>query len=492
MSVSRGKRTGWDPNTAQRGLQWGDLNEPEQAAVEGQMSLLGEEMDSRMSTLADSVQVTRERAEARGADDDAIQPYRSKENRLRSGAEDVIPGPVHLDQAARRRADDVEQGTLSRSLPHEDIVGGRWYFDHNRAMGSIEGIETERAIAVGGVVSEGVAPDEEIAAVQDIVRTGTTTRTSSKGVIKRAQEVMKMEDPTKALDPARNPKTYAYSRATMAADPNSPEGMEYEVRTRHLGRVIRGEEDPRQGTLALFGDLSPRAWASDDEHASPSERASAREWDRQNRAVAAMDHAYETVEGEAPPQPLNPLGDTAQDTWARAETFGDHFPTPAYRKAAGDINIKKRETVTDPETGETEQRRIEGMHPSASSDSLRHAWENEADRRAGEILQERHQTDFRVTPGMVQPSWWTAQKRSVPSLRSEAARQPGTFASLTGDAPASTDSRFNEHLRQREKQRKAEAKTPKEKTLPAFTPKGNPKRDLRRQGTPWSPKNFRR
>jgi len=471
--MPREKRHSWSPTTAEQPLQWHNIPRAGQRAVQREMQAIGQEFPEQARRKAAQLQ----RQSDQGGS--SAQSYRSKADRLESAAEDFAPGPVTIRQAAQTRADRYEDAASDRRLSDEGVAGSQWFFEHHREVRDIgrevdPDIPTENLLAAGSEMSAGTTPEEERKAIREVAQKGSTARIMGRGATSRAEKVVSGEVPwEEAQNPAKDPKQYGYTRASVSAVPGSEIETEIEARNTHLGRVIRGEENPRQGTLALFGETSPRSWASDDAMASPSERASAQAWTRHREQEARYEAGYDVPREVRSPQPLDPMGHTPEDTWEMSMTTSDHFSVPAYEKSAGDLDpfTKQQDAPPDPETGEVpttktgkrQQVYKPGMEKAPGSPAaLRHAWENEATRQAGKELQSRHQTDFEVTPGMVQPVAWTAQKRRVPTLKSPTAHQPGAVADPGGGGPASTDTAYNRARKESVKQDRAEKREARE------------------------------
>jgi len=507
----REKRSRWDPSTAEQPLQWGNLTEPEKQAVQQEMNRLGHELPGRASALAESSRATAAKAEAGEVDLDdpslseddlealravssagktPSQVYISKARRQDALADDVVPGDVPMSQAVQSRVDLYRAGMRGnvRAPGEVGTPGADWYFRHGDSYGDIPGdVPRARKIAAGSTLSAGVSPDQERAAIQEIIETGETGKASKKATADRARGILQGEIPLEqAQDPVRNPKTWSYTKSTMDTvgdtedshqgygrrdvndrrrwidysrehrpqTPTTPLEQEVADRHAHLAAVDRGSEIRGQGTLPLYGELSPRDWtytSLGDPTASEAERASGQTMNRHRLQRSAYEQGHIIPLAERSPQPIDPIGHTPADTWERAITTRHLVPTPALQKAAADHNIRK--TRPSEEGGARES---VGLDPAISTESYRHAAENEATRRAGMQLKEEYGADFDVTPGMVQPVTWTAMRREVPTLQSPKAREPGVFAD-PGDREgvASADTPYNVAKREDEKVRRA-------------------------------------
>ena len=201
------------------------------------------------------------------------------------------------------------------------------------------------------------------------------SRTSMRGNIGIAHDVMTNPESAQHPDPHKNPKLYGYALGHRMAVPGTPEHGEYMSRMLHIGESARGEthgEGWHQDMLDLYG----------------------------------LRHSEEGM--------LNPHAPTAQDTWMNAITMGQKS---SQFKAAGDLYLTRKvrgEQVKD-DAGNvvSDNREYVGKGDTrVTAMGIHHAWNQEATERAGRKLRDQLDLDFEVPAVGVQETSWTAARRA--------------------------------------------------------------------------------
>lgn len=187
--------------------------------------------------------------------------------------------------------------------------------------------------------------------------------------IAKATKIMRGETPLEeAQNPYGAPKTWSYTDNIVRAKPNTPEHLEYQMRSAHLGAAIRGEVHGSQQMLDFHGQRS------------------------RNDGI------------------LSNNGHTAEDSWMRAISIG--HSNPATMKGAGDIN-PTRKAYKAPGPDGTEVVHSVSRNAAVKPVSVYHAWNNEATHRAAQQLQEKYGLEYTVPSTLVQETSWTQVRKDV-------------------------------------------------------------------------------
>ena len=437
-----------DPSIHGRPVQWRDLSAPQRRVVSDNIRDVGENMPKHAQEAVSTME--RSKASTPGK----IRTAQGVADQVVSKPVTLQTAANRRQELYNRGIEDRAQANPDD--PHQVIpTGAGWYFEHHREIASSasqHGYDRDRAIAASGVMSPQNSPENERASVHAIMDAqanhsvhvtpeiskhlagrgidvsqhvgktvpfrdlpvGTTAHLSDSTIrskvdtgadllnvarggtrqnIVKAERVLNGEvAPDEAVNPHSAPKVWSYVHNTRQAVPGSPTHVEFMGRVHQDALVRRGQIDPHQQALDLYG------------------------------------HA----EKELPPNHLlSPQAHTVEDTWQNAVTFDQpktFVPNSktSVMKAAGSL------PSTYPVAGVKTRRDVDsGVRQTAHTDArvgnaaLTHAFNNRATQKAAE--QQGRQSGTVVPPPAVQEVGWV-------QVRKEAGKDPA-FNQTQRNAP---------------------------------------------------------
>lgn len=342
-----------------RGLQWTDLDEPGQQALQGLMNGLGNPAAGAGKRLA---------AMGRAAASETNNPRTIAKNvrdaaNLKAFRPHLRKVDMSLQGAADRRTEHFNAGVL-RSV-HEDVdPGHKWFFQHRAANADIaeeHGFPIDSIITAGAIQSPRNSPDNELAATRaeagrmagneyiekDLGRSGA--------IANRITAEAHLAGGPDTITPLGSPKVNAYANATSMSIPGGEIEREFDDRMNHAITHVMGQ--PHQKSLDLWGLQQSGEGILDSSGASlPSYREGP---------------LVDSKEG-----PLNPEANTPEDTWMNSVTMGQRHDirTPGGATASKFVGSDKLGTIS--------KKVFRGVsaHPNGavSTEALQHAWNNQA------------------------------------------------------------------------------------------------------------------
>lgn len=411
--MARQKRSSEVPTD--RAIQYSDFDRQGQGAVRNIMR----EQGNVASHLGAAVATARAAADNPGNTSDVRHKNDIKAQKLEQSAPYVSDKPITLQGASNRRVQHFENG-IQRSRAEGVDSGAGWYFDHHAAFAEsaeAHGETLYRSATAGAMMSPQNSPDNERAATEahlarragnphnekDLNRTGVGTN------LKKAEAFL---DGGPDIDPLGGPKIHSYRGATVNATTDSPVHDEYMARVNHAANVISGDQVKGQQRLDLHGLMDSR-------------------------------------EGI-----LNPAGNTAEDTWMNAITYGQDLGTtlPGSKTNVGKLVGSDKKLALDIPKKDSEGVSVHPAGPVGSSAVL-HAYNNEATIRAARKVGEM--TDTTDSQGrsnlpavaMQEVSWTEARRvankdpeyASEMRDRAKAARPPGRKPTKPGKMTGQTE-----------------------------------------------------
>jgi hypothetical protein len=393
--------------TQGRAIQWGDLTKDARGRVSGQINDLGRNMQAnvrrRLDVLHGPNPPAKAEKEAKTLSD--IQPH------VRNRA-------VNVSGAADRRVEHYDRAIHDAQARGESApAGAGWYFKHHGDIASVAhdtGFHPDHAIVASAVMSPQNSPENEKAAVSELMRAHThgkvemtqdlanrlskkkvpvnpmhigrtvgmhelhpdtmaalsdtkirdhaqtnvdlkqISRGGTKANVSKAISVLRGHiHPDEALNPHSAPKVWSYARNIRQSVPGSPEHHEYMARIQAHADQATGKDLHGQGMLDLWG----------------------------------LRHS---TEGQ-----LSPSGHTAEDTWMNSITHGQPNVSVGEK---GRTNVMKS-AASNQSLGYT------------SNTPLHHAFNNRATGTAAQRLSRGH--DFAMPSTAVQEVSWTQARREA-------------------------------------------------------------------------------
>lgn len=416
-----------------RPIQYKDIDAPGRQALGGMMRDFGrakEKITEARGQAFRAQQAAEERTstDTSGAAARTVKKQEHATRRFDLVEEHLTNAKVTLDTAAQRRA-DLARGSAARarregaSSPLRESGAG-WYFEHRKALNETAArhdYPESHVVAASAVMSPLNAPENERAAVESLAK-------------------LHRENPTLSFDPKSRKAlglkgaSHKYSDLTpaQASQIGSPQyrsgikGVDERTLTGVASggpfgnvekaiNILRGNVKPEE---AINPSTSAKVWsyhnatrnatpggAVHEEYLTRAQTALHEMPGQQTMDLFGLRHSREGI--------LDPHGHTAEDTWMNAVSSGQrlegveggrHIISPA--KVVGSEKAFVGTGKSYPIRGENVS-----VHPSptATAESVRHAWHNEATQRGSAILSRG--TDVEVPSVLTQETSWTEARR---------------------------------------------------------------------------------
>lgn len=396
-----------------RPTQFSDLDREGQTALRASMREHG-----KVATRLQGVIEVDRRAAANEANKPGVRRKAEiRADKLSGFAGDVKDKPITVGSAARNRVAEWDRG-VARAASEGGTMprGSGWYFAHRsdlEASASKHGFDIEPVIAASASMSPLNSPDNEKAAVAEMMR----AHAEDHKVVPRSPRAAgaiggKVGAPRSVRD-LTGTQVSALSRAATQSEFDTPHGTD-------LKQIGRGAVNIDKGWDILTGRRShaqsqsqnpqtaAKVWSYENatRNAVPGSAEHGEYMTRVDMAARggghdAMDlwglrHSREGI--------LDPRGHTAEDTWMNTITMGQGMGDEPVREEGGRAVLGKL-VASHKELGLAPK--ATGVMPGISRESALHAFNNQATAEAARMVSQRAGGHFELPAVAMQETSWT-------------------------------------------------------------------------------------